>query len=223
MRRIDGFVHAGDDNHRLLADLQFRTTAGCPFRTVQTDPARHPVVERERRHDHELGIGGEIGGTQRRSGHGSRRVAKALLRYAQRDTDIIPLRLNDGRPGRDFDEIRSRCGDEQILLGQIADLHARVAVLPFEIVRTDVRLMGIVRKVIAVAPPRPSGSEAVRGGRRRPQLDLRRTGLGHRRPERLVVALVFHAMKIAAESDLPVVPKPALQTERRLREGRTGG
>ena len=134
----------------------------------------------------------------------------ALLRDAKRDSDVALLRLHDRRVAGDLDQVRARVSDEEILLREIADRDVRVAVLPLQVVRVDVRFLLIGRRAVAITPPALRGADAVGVRRRWTDLHLHAARLGERSA---AVARIVDAMNVAFEAQLPVVADAALNAD----------
>ena len=142
-------VHAADHEGGVFAQLPLGAGARRPLGAVQPEAAGHAVVDDEGRDQLELGVRGEVGGAE----GGIAGVAQALLGHAQRHADAAAAGLQHGGVAGDLDQIGARRRGEEVLLAEVADLHAGVVVLPLEVVRADVRVLLVGRKVLVETPP----------------------------------------------------------------------
>src|SRR5260221_2502787 len=145
-------------------------------------------------------------------------VANALLRDTNEHADVAVLRLHHCGVSGDLDELGARRGQKEILLREVADLNAGVAMLPLEVVGVNVGLIVEVTALRGVPPGAVRRSHTVGIGWRRTYLELRDARLR----QWLAVALagrIVDAVEVPAETNLPSVADAAVHTEGRLRAG----
>jgi hypothetical protein len=180
---------------------------------VHADAAVETVVEDEGRDEGDGAVRGHVGGAE-----DVRHAADRLLLHAQGDAEVVAAGLHHRNGARDFDQVRAVGVAEEVVLLEVADLHACRSVAPFEVVRADVGLTVALRHV-GVRPGAHGGGELVRliGGRA--ELHRHHARLGQRVTKAYVVGRVFEALHVAAQADLPRVAEARLHAEGGMRVG----
>src|SRR5262249_44196487 len=96
------------------------------------------------------------------------------------------------------------------LLSEVTDGDVCIAVLPLEVVRSDVSFL-IGRRAVAITPPALRRADAIRVRCRWTNLHLHAARLGE---WRAAVIRIIDAMDVAFEAELPVVADAALDADR---------